>query len=428
MITALINRLGDAFLLISIALLLNQGHWLNLFSTPSSLSSCTILCLTLAAMTKRAQIPFSRWLPAAIAAPTPVSALVHSSTLVTAGVFLLYRFYPFLSTNPLFRPALLFIAALTILIAGLSAIVESDLKKIIALSTLRQLGVILSTLGLGLQTLTFFHLITHALFKALLFVCAGSIIHHFSHSQDLRTLSNSSRQTPISSSAILIASLALAGSPFLSGFYSKDLILEILIFNPINILIFFVFALATLLTAAYSSLLALALLWSPSSHGPLHNTHDEDPNLTTPIFILSLAAISSGSIINWAFISPIPHPSLPFHWKVLPLLLCLLGAYSTWAFLAPTSPPLQIPQPMHQTFTQMWFLTPLTSQNILPSPLSLSSSATHALDHSWLEYILRTGWPTSSQFISKLIQHPQSSVTNAQLTAACLLLIPLLLL
>jgi len=118
----------------------------------------------------------------------------------------------------------------------------------------------LSSLGLGLQLLTFFHLITHALFKALLFVCAGSIIHHFGHTQDLRTMSNSSSQTPISSSAILIARLALCGTPFLSGFYSKDLILEIIIFNPINLLIFLVFALATILTAAYSSRLALSLL------------------------------------------------------------------------------------------------------------------------------------------------------------------------
>jgi len=138
--------------------------------------------------------------------------------------------------------------------------VESDLKKIIALSTLSQLGVILSTLGLGLPSLAFFHLITHALFKALLFISAGSLIHHFIHAQDLRTITHSTPQTPISSSSILIASLALCGTPFLSGFYSKDLILEILIFNPINLLIFIIFIAATILTATYSIRLTIALL------------------------------------------------------------------------------------------------------------------------------------------------------------------------
>jgi NADH-ubiquinone oxidoreductase chain 5 len=195
-----------------------------------------------------------------MAAPTPVSALVHSSTLVTAGVFLLYRFYPFLQLSPSFRPALLLVASATILIAGISAITECDLKKIIALSTLRQLGVMISTLALGLPSLTFFHLITHALFKALLFICAGALIHHSLHTQDLRQITNSSPQTPIISSSILVANLALCGAPFLSGFYSKDLILEILLFNPTNCLIISIFFLATILTAAYSARLTIILL------------------------------------------------------------------------------------------------------------------------------------------------------------------------
>jgi NADH-ubiquinone oxidoreductase chain 5 len=119
-----------------------------------------------------------------------VSALVHSSTLVTAGVFLLIRFSPFLYRNQYFKPLLLCVATLTIFIAGLRAIFESDLKKVIALSTLRQLGVIMAALGLGLVSLAFFHLLTHALFKALLFLCAGNIIHQSQNNQDLRTIGN----------------------------------------------------------------------------------------------------------------------------------------------------------------------------------------------------------------------------------------------
>lgn len=195
-----------------------------------------------------------------MAAPTPVSALVHSSTLVTAGVFLLIRFYPFLSSSLLFKPFLLLIATLTMTIAGIAATIETDLKKIIALSTLSQLGVIIAALGLGLPTLAFFHLITHALFKALLFVCAGSVIHYHDHDQDLRATGNLAYSNPILTSSISIANLALCGAPFLAGFYSKDLILEISSFSPTNLLILFMFFVATGLTAGYSVRFSVNLL------------------------------------------------------------------------------------------------------------------------------------------------------------------------
>jgi len=142
--------------------------------------------LVVAGITKSAQIPFSSWLPAAMAAPTPVSALVHSSTLVTAGVFLLIRFYSYLENFRFFKPFLLFVATLTMLIAGIAANLENDLKKIIALSTLSQLVVIMAALGLGAWKLSLFHLYTHAMFKALLFLCAGAFIHRSQHRQDLR--------------------------------------------------------------------------------------------------------------------------------------------------------------------------------------------------------------------------------------------------
>jgi NADH-ubiquinone oxidoreductase chain 5 len=145
-----------------------------------------VIAIMIAAITKRAQIPFSSWLPAAIAAPTPVSALVHSSTLVTAGVFLIIRFYRFLHSLPYFNSIILFIAVCTIFIAGLSATTECDIKKIIALSTLSQLGIIITSIGLNAPNLAYFHIITHALFKALLFICAGAFINEHLHTQDLR--------------------------------------------------------------------------------------------------------------------------------------------------------------------------------------------------------------------------------------------------
>jgi NADH-ubiquinone oxidoreductase chain 5 len=121
-----------------------------------------------------------------MAAPTPVSALVHSSTLVTAGVFLMIRFYPFLRLQPIFNKLILFLAVSTILMAGISATNECDIKKIIALSTLRQLGMIITRIGLGFPQITFIHITIHALFKALLFICAGNLINTHRHAQDLR--------------------------------------------------------------------------------------------------------------------------------------------------------------------------------------------------------------------------------------------------
>merc|ERR550519_1358489 len=252
-LTVILNRTGDCFFLLVLAFGLGNGY-------AGSVCPTRGVILILLSITKSAQFPFRSWLPAAIAAPTPVSALVHSSTLVTAGVFLLVRFYSFLSSHSIFNPILLLIATLTITIAGIAATIETDLKKIIALSTLSQLGVIIAALGLGLPLLAFFHLITHALFKALLFVCAGSVIHFHDHDQDLRATGNIAISNPTLTSCITIANLALCGTPFLAGFYSKDLILEISSFSPNNIIILIIFFIATGLTAGYSIRFSVNLL------------------------------------------------------------------------------------------------------------------------------------------------------------------------
>jgi NADH-ubiquinone oxidoreductase chain 5 len=186
-----------------------------------------------------------------MAAPTPVSALVHSSTLVTAGVYLLIRFNV-LFINELERNILLVISCLTIFIAGLGANFEFDLKKIIALSTLRQLGLIIRVLCIGLSKLAFFHLLTHALFKALLFICAGAIIHNINNSQDIRDMGILTYSLPFTLVCLNVANLALCGFPFLAGFFSKDLILEIVLISNINFLIFFLFFFSTGLTVNYS--------------------------------------------------------------------------------------------------------------------------------------------------------------------------------
>lgn len=180
----------------------------------------------------------------AIAAPTPVSALVHSSTLVTAGVYLIIRFNDFLFIIEISK-YLFFISVFTIFIAGLMAIYEFDLKKIIALSTLRQLGLIMINLRLKLRLLSFFHLLTHAIFKSTLFICAGIIIHLINNNQDIRIYGSLNEFIPFVMIRFYIANLSLCGMPFFSGFYSKDLIIEIIYLTNLSyfIMIFIILSL-----------------------------------------------------------------------------------------------------------------------------------------------------------------------------------------
>lgn len=209
-----------------------------------------VFLVAAAACTKRAQIPFSSWLPAAMAAPTPVSALVHSSTLVTAGVYLIIRF-SYIITRRDVRAWLFLLGALTIVMAGLAAIGEIDMKKIIALSTLRQLGVIILTLGAGSPKMAFFHLLSHAYFKAILFMCAGSLIHTMREYQDIRTIRAGESASVKVLAVAGVANLRLSGLPFITGFYSKDLILEAVLMQGHSALSVGFLALGTILTVAY---------------------------------------------------------------------------------------------------------------------------------------------------------------------------------
>jgi NADH-ubiquinone oxidoreductase chain 5 len=250
-----------------------------------------------AAITKSAQIPFSAWLPAAIAAPTPVSALVHSSTLVTAGVYLLIRFNN-LFFDTIFAKLLLLISGLTIFIAGLGANFEFDLKKIIALSTLSQLGLIIRILSLGFYNLAFFHLLTHALFKALLFICAGVIIHNIKNSQDIRDIGYLRIYMPFSISCLNVANLALCGFPFLAGFYSKDLILETVLIRDINLFSLFLFFFSTGLTVSYSFRLLYYSFFITINQRAINILNDRRTVIIKRIIGLIIFAVIGGSILN----------------------------------------------------------------------------------------------------------------------------------
>nr|YP_010381755.1 NADH dehydrogenase subunit 5 [Entemnotrochus adansonianus]UDL72139.1 NADH dehydrogenase subunit 5 [Entemnotrochus adansonianus] len=385
MLTALANRVGDVMLLISIGLCVVQGHWNILFMWNSEFSPVIAGCLLIAAMTKSAQIPFSAWLPAAMAAPTPVSALVHSSTLVTAGVFLLIRFFPFLNEWESFKPALMFFAVCTLLMAGIGANYECDLKKIIALSTLSQLGVMMLSLSLGACYLALFHLYTHALFKAMLFLCAGGIIHNNGSIQDIRSLGNLWSQMPLTVSCLNIANLALCGAPFMSGFYSKDMILEFCLSGGYNLFMLLLIFLATGMTASYSLRLSIYSLWGQSNHQLMHHNFDEDIKLNSSVVLLSLATIVSGKQLQLVFLEFNYSLVLPLEYKLLTLFVIILGlwmAYLLWANFSSYSVEIGM---IDHFMSNMWFLTYNSTQPVICAPLEWGFLVFKSLDQGWLE-------------------------------------------
>jgi len=236
LLTGLRNRLGDVLFL---------GLFGFVLTTEQSYLSCGIYLLIGVGITKSAQVPFSAWLPAAMLAPTPVSALVHSSTLVTAGVYLLYRFFP------LARSFLLYVGIFTTLISGLAAYSECDLKKVVALSTLSQLGFIISSLGSGGRSLCFAHLNIHASFKALLFMAIGTVIHTVYGSQELRSAGCHSSFSPFAMVLAVVAIISICGMVFLSGWVSKEAILEHCLSSSLSTLSVFLFYCGIGLTFVY---------------------------------------------------------------------------------------------------------------------------------------------------------------------------------
>nr|YP_009825419.1 NADH dehydrogenase subunit 5 [Malaza empyreus]QIU83234.1 NADH dehydrogenase subunit 5 [Malaza empyreus] len=328
MLTALSNRIGDVFILMVISWMLNYGSWnyifyLNFMSNDFSMQVISLMII-IAAMTKSAQIPFSSWLPAAMAAPTPVSALVHSSTLVTAGVYLLIRFNNLL-IEMFFLKLLLLLAGLTMFMSGISANYEFDLKKIIALSTLSQLGLMMSILSMGLSDLAFFHLLTHAMFKALLFMCAGVIIHMMNDNQDIRFMGGLSFYIPLTSLCLNISNLALCGIPFLAGFYSKDLILEMVVMSNLNMMIFYLYYMSTGLTMYYTIRLLMYLMVNDFNLLKVYNLYDEDYIMMKSMFMLMFMSIITGSFLSWMIFSYPYMIYLPLHLKLMVFYVSFLG-------------------------------------------------------------------------------------------------------
>nr|YP_009160738.1 NADH dehydrogenase subunit 5 [Pseudoniphargus daviui]CCB84635.1 NADH dehydrogenase subunit 5 [Pseudoniphargus daviui] len=302
MLTILSNRVGDVMILISVGLLSGMGSWNYYMFDMVSVSMVTGMILV-AGMTKSAQMPFSAWLPAAMAAPTPVSSLVHSSTLVTAGVYLLIRFYPVMSKFYLFWEGLMAISVMTMFFAGLSANFETDMKKVVALSTLSQLGVMMMILSAGAVGLSFFHLVTHAMFKSSLFMCVGFMMHNLSGNQDGRGMSGFMRSSPVMMSYFLVVNMALMGFPFLAGFYSKDLILESVFMMNNSYLLIASLILGTGFTFSYSLRMMYIVSSSVSMVGSQMMVSDMEKDVSSSVFGLVSASIIMGFVWSWVCFS-----------------------------------------------------------------------------------------------------------------------------
>nr|WEG23724.1 NADH dehydrogenase subunit 5 [Polydora cf. ciliata DS-2023] len=388
LITAMTNRVGDLLILFTIAWCLNS-NWLPLlpWSAPSHFITASMLIV--AAMTKSAQFPFISWLPAAMAAPTPVSALVHSSTLVTAGIFIMIRFYSLLKMIPTLEYLLLFVASITACIAGLAAMAECDMKKVIALSTLSQLGTMAYSLAMNMPHLAFFHLITHALFKALLFMAAGTLIHYHNHNQDLRAMGMLNNSMPLITSMVMSSTLALCGAPFMAGFYSKDLIIEAQIDSPLNYILIMVFLLATSLTSAYSIRFMVNVIWAPRQTPP-STLFQLSPNILSmaPMMALALMTIMGGASLFWIMVLPQSESILPLSLKLHALFAMFTGmflGYSVNYKLFSYSSWLLNNHLVNSFLTSLAFTTNINAQATSRIPLFSGSLLQKNMEGGWIE-------------------------------------------
>nr|QNV11752.1 NADH dehydrogenase subunit 5 [Siphlonurus aestivalis] len=423
MITALSNRIGDVALLLAIAWMLNFGsfnyiYYLEAMKETWEMTLVGIL-VVLAAMTKSAQIPFSAWLPAAMAAPTPVSALVHSSTLVTAGVYLLIRFSPLIEGSAVCS-FLLLISGLTMFMAGLGANFEFDLKKIIALSTLSQLGLMMSILALGFYKLAYFHLLTHALFKALLFMCAGAVIHNMKDSQDIRNMGGLVSQMPYTASCLNVANLALCGTPFLAGFYSKDLILEMATLSTLNMCAFFLFFFSTGLTMCYSLRLVYYTMSGEFHPSVCHPLNDEGHVMLRGMTGLLLLSVVGGSMMSWVLFPTPVMVCLPLALKTLALSVSILGGWLGYE-IAKLGIGAELKSISHYNSVvfmgSMWFMPFLSTFGISKIPLALGTTIVKSMDQGWSEKLGGQGVYSILQNSSILNQWFQENDLKVYLTS-----------
>lgn len=312
----LINRIGDMFFILGIAMiyaLLDSFDYKTIFLNIDSTNldnlktyfgfgyiDLACLFLFIGAMAKSAQIPLHVWLPDSMEGPTPISALIHAATMVTAGIFMVGRLSPLFELTDFTTDFILVVGASTAFFMGLIAIFENDIKRVIAYSTISQLGYMVAALGINAYTASFFHLYTHAFFKALLFLCAGSIIMSLHHNQDITKMGGLKSKLPITFYCFVIGTLCIIGFPLTSGFFSKDLILEIMLYNSSNIsfVAYIMLLLGAFVTTIYSLRLLFIVFYGNYRGDSSDVIHEQSNFILIPLIILAVLSIFSGYLIE----------------------------------------------------------------------------------------------------------------------------------